>query len=132
LSMSTRKYTERQIVEWCIEHFPPINSDSENVELESKLRDVLIGGSLFFDKYPISTNRTLHNLKPENRYRRYFTNRAELDSLGFENFEYLCACGGRRYTNEFIYTTLLREYVDDAVVSASTQLLGEQHNGEPT
>ncbi|MDA7712493.1 hypothetical protein N8828_00640 [bacterium] len=121
--MSTRKYSEEHIKEWCNAHYPSIDSASDDVELEEKLKQVLIEGSCLFDKYPTQTNRTLHNLRSVNRYTRYFTNRAKVESLGYDNFKFLCSIGGSRYTNEYIYTTLLRKHVSEAIIAESEKLL---------
>ena len=121
--MSTRKYSEEHIKEWCYAHYPSIDSASDDVELEEKLKQVLIEGSCLFDKYPTQTNRTLHNLRSVNRYTRYFTNRAKVESLGYDNFKFLCSIGGSRYTNEYIYTTLLRKHVSEAIIAESEKLL---------
>jgi len=121
--MKNRKYTEEHLKEWSEEHFPQVDNTSDDVELEKKLRTVLIEGSAYFDKYPTPTNRTLHNLLPQNKYRRYFTNRAKIEFLGYENFHYLCENGGSKYTNEYIFTTLLREHVSEAIITESEKLL---------
>ena len=65
--MSNRKYTEEHIREWSEEHFPLVDTASDNADMETHLRNVLIEGSTYFDKYPIAANRTLHKLKPINR-----------------------------------------------------------------
>ena len=121
--MKNRKYTEEHLKEWSEEHFPQVDNTSDDVELEKKLRRVLIEGSAYFDKYPTPTNRTLHNLLPQNKYRRYFTNRAKIVFLGYENFHYLCENGGSKYTNEYQYVTLLSDFVSDEVVEESKRLL---------
>jgi hypothetical protein len=121
--MSNRKYTEEHIREWSEEHFPLVDTASDNADMETHLRNVLIEGSTYFDKYPIAANRTLHKLKPINRYRRYFTNRSKAEYLGFENFHYLCDSGGSKYTNEYQFATLLCDYVSDEVVGKSVKLL---------
>jgi len=123
INMSNRKYTEEQIREWSKEHFPPIDNASDNADMEKHLRNVLIEGSTYFDKYPTAANRTLHKLKPINRYRRYFTNRSKAEYLGFENFHYLCDSGGSKFTNEYQFATLLCDYVSDEVVGKSVKLL---------
>ena len=97
--MENRKYSEEHLKEWCIAHFPNVDEASDDVELERNLRDTIIEGSTYFDKYPTMANKTLHVLKPLNKYRRYFTNRSKVELLGFENFHYLCENGGSRYTN---------------------------------
>ena len=74
-------------------------------------------------KYQTSTNRTLHKLASINKYRRYFTNRAKVEYLGFENFYYLCENSGSRYTNEYQFATALSNFVSDAVVGKSVKLL---------
>ena len=91
--------------------------------MERNLRDAIIEGSTYFDKYPIQENRTLHSLKSLNKYRRYFTNRSKAELLGFENFHYLCENGGSRYTNEYQYATVLSDFVSDEVVGKSVKLL---------
>jgi len=121
--MKNRKYTEEHLKEWSEEHFPQVDNTSDDVELEKKLRTVLIEGSAYFDKYPISTNKTLHKLLPKNKYKRYFANRAKIEFLGYENFHYLCENGGSKYTNEYIFTTLLREHVSEAIITESEKLL---------
>lgn len=121
--MSTRKYSEEHIKEWCYAHYPSIDSASDDVVLEEKLKQVLIDGSRLFDKYPIQTNRTLHKLRSVNRYTRYFTNRAKIELLGFDNFKFLCSIGGSKYTNEYIFTTLLRQHVSEAIIAESEKLL---------
>jgi hypothetical protein len=121
--MNARKYSKEHIADWCKSHYPQVDSASDDVELENKLRRAIIKGSTLFDKYPTSTNRTLHNLRSVDRYTRYFTNRAKTDLLGFDNFKYLCSCDGSEYTNEYIYTTLLRNHVSEEVVKASQKLL---------
>ena len=121
--MSTRKYSEEHIKEWCYAHYPSIDSASDDVVLEEKLKQVLIEGSCLFDKYPIQANRTLHNLLSVNRYTRYFTNRAKIELLGFDNFKFLCSIGGSKYTNEYIFTTLLRQHVSEAIIAECEKLL---------
>jgi len=121
--MSTRKYSEEHIKEWCYAHYPSIDSASDDVVLEEKLKQVLIEGSCQFDKYPIQTNRTLHKLRSVNRYTRYFTNRAKIELLGFDNFKFLCSIGGSIYTNEYIFTTLLRQHVSEAIIAECEKLL---------
>jgi hypothetical protein len=121
--MSNRKYTEEHIREWSEEHFPLVDTASDNADMEKHLRNVLIEGSTYFDKYPTAANRTLHKLKPINRYRRYFTNRSKAEYLGFENFHYLCDSGGSKFTNEYQFATLLCDYVSDEVVGKSVKLL---------
>ena len=121
--MDTRKYSENHIKEWCEAHYPQVDSSSDDSVLENKLRQLIIEGSALFDKYPLQANRTLHNLRSVNRYTRYFTNRAKLKLLGFDNFKHLCSIGGGKYTNEYIFTTLLRKHVNEAVVTASQKLL---------
>ena len=121
--MSTRKYSEEHIKEWCNAHYPSIDSESDDVALEEKLKQVLIEGSCLFDKYPTQTNRTLHKLRSVNRYTRYFTNRAKIELLGFDNFKFLCSIGGSKYTNEYIFTTLLRQHVSEAIIAECEKLL---------
>ena len=123
MSMENREYSEEHLMEWCSNHFPSIDETSDDVELEKNLKDVLIVGSTYFDKYPVSTNRTLHSLKPKNKYLRYFTNRAKIETLGYENFHYLCESGGSRFCNEYQYATVLSDYVSDEVVGRSVKLL---------
>ena len=121
--MSTRKYSKTHIREWCETHFPQVDKTSDNVVLEQRLRKKVIEGSTFFDKYPISTNRTLHCLRPKNKYVRYFTNRAKVEHLGFENFYFLCLNGGCKYTNEYQYATVLSDFVHNDVFTESQRLL---------
>ena len=121
--MSNRKYTAEHLKEWCLAHFPNVDEASDDVELENNLRNAIIEGSMYFDKYPTSTNRTLHKLASINKYRRYFTNRAKVEYLGFENFHYLCENTGSRYTNEYQYATVLSDFVSDEVVGKSVKLL---------
>jgi hypothetical protein len=121
--MSARKYSEEHIKEWCYAHYPTIDSASDDVVLEETLKQVLIDGSCLFDKYPIQTNRTLHKLRSVNRYTRHFTNRAKIELLGFDNFKYLCSIGGSKYTNEYIFTTLLRQHVSEAIIAECEKLL---------
>lgn len=121
--MSTRKYSEEHIKEWCLAHYPSIDSASDDVVLEEKLKQVLIDGSCLFDKYPIQTNRTLHKLRSVNRYTRYFTNRAKIELLGFDNFKFLCSIGGSEYTNEYVFTSLLSKHVNEAIIAESEKLL---------
>ena len=123
--MENRQYSEEHLKEWCEEHFPLVDNSSDDVELEKHLRATLVEGSTYFDKYAVPTNRTLHNLNPTNRYRRYFTNRAKAELLGYENFHYLCDNGGSKYTNEYQYATLLSDFVSDEVVGKSVKLLKE-------
>ena len=102
-------------------------SDRINTRVAKSLNandnDAIIEGSTYFDKYPIQANRTLHLLKSQNKYRRYFTNRGKVELLGFENFHYLCENGGSRYTNEYQYATVLSDFVSDEVVGKSVKLL---------
>ena len=121
--MENRKYSAEHIKEWCNDHYPQVDETSDNVELEHHFRNVIIEGSMYFDKYPLSTNRTLFHLKPKNRYKRYFTNRAKADALGADNFHFLCSNGGSKYTNEYQYATLLCDEVKDEVVGKSVKLL---------
>ena len=121
--MENRKYSEEHLKEWCLAHFPNVDEASDDVELERNLRDAIIEGSTYFDKYPIQANRTLHSLKSQNKYRRYFTNRSKAELLGFENFHYLCENGGSRYTNEYQFATVLSDFVSDEVVGKSVKLL---------
>lgn len=121
--MNERKYSTEHISEWCEAHYPKVDSASDDVKLEQMLRQAIIKGSTAFDKYPTSTNRTLHVLRSVNRYTRYFTNRAKVELLGFDNFKYLCSVGASDCTNEYIYTTLLRNHVSEDVIAASNKLL---------
>lgn len=123
MCMTNRKHSSEHLKEWCVSHFPSVDAASDDVDLEHNLRSAIIEGSGYFDRYPLQANRTLHCLKPINRYRRYFTNRGKVEMLGFENFHYLCDNGGSRYTNEYQYATVLSEYVSDAVVGKSVKLL---------
>ena len=111
------------MTEWCEAHFPNVDEESDDVELERNLRDAIIEGSTYFDKYPTQANRTLHKLASINKYRRYFTNRSKVELLGFENFHYLCENGGSRYTNEYQFATVLSEFVSNEVVGKSVKLL---------
>lgn len=121
--MTDRKYSKEHLKEWCLEHFPQVDKSSDDVMLEEHLKLAIIGGSLYFDRYPTSANRTLHSIKPKNRYVRYFTNRAKADYLGFENFHMLCNDDGSKYTNEYQYATVLSDKVSDEVVGKSVKLL---------
>jgi hypothetical protein len=121
--MENRKYTSDHLKAWCLAHFPSVDTASDDVELERHLRNAIIEGSGYFDRYPTAANRTLHKLKPINKYRRYFTNRASVEKLGFVNFHYLCDNDGSRYTNEYQYATVLSDFVSDAVVGKSVKLL---------
>ena len=121
--MENRKYSEEHLKEWCLAHFPNVDEASDDFELERNLRDAIIEGSTYFDKYPTMANKTLHVLLPLNKYRRYFTNRSKVELLGFENFHYLCENGGSRYTNEYQYATVLSDFVSDEVVGKSVKLL---------
>ena len=121
--MVNRKYSAEHLTEWCLAHFPNVDEASDDVEMEHHLRNIIIEGSGYFDRYPTAANRTLHVLKPINKYRRYFTNRAKVGMLGFGNFHYLCDNGGSRYTNEYQYATILSDFVNDAVVGRSVKLL---------
>lgn len=118
-----RKYSEQLLREWSANHFPDIDTASDDAILERHLRHILVEGSTFFDRYPLSTNRTLHTLKPYNKYRRYFTNKAKVEFLGHEKFHFLCQNGGSKYTNEYQFVTLLSDFVSDAVVGKSVKLL---------
>ena len=121
--MENRKYSAEHLKEWCLAHFPNVDEASDDVELERNLRNAIIEGSMFFDKYPISANRTLHLLKPINKFRRYFTNRGKVEMLGFGNFHFLCENSGSKYTNEYQFATVLSDFVSDAVVGKSVKLL---------
>ena len=123
--MENRRYSEELIRDWCREHFPDVEQTSADIVLEGQLKDILVEGSTYFDRYPVPANRTLHNLKPKDRYTRYFLNRASVDSIGFENFHYLCNNGGGRYTNEYQYATVLRKLVDEEVFVRSVELLNK-------
>ena len=121
--MANRKYTAEHLKEWCLAHFPSVDEASDDVELERNLRNAIIEGSTYFDKYPTQANRTLHKLASIKKYRRYFTNRSKAELLGFENFHYLCENGGSRYTNEYQFATVLSDFVSDEVVGKSFKLL---------
>jgi hypothetical protein len=90
---------------------------------------MIIEGSTYFDRLPVAANRTLHKLKPKDKYVRYFTNRARIENLGFENFHYLCSKGGSKYTNEYQYATILIALVSDEVAGKSMKLLSQYDIG---
>ena len=94
--MSNRKYTAEHWKEWCLVQFPNVDEASDDIELENNLRNAIIEGSIYFDKYPIGTNCTLHKLASINKHKRYFTNRAKTEHSGFENFHYLCENSGSK------------------------------------
>ena len=48
--MENRKYSEEDLKEWCLAHFPNVDEASGDVELERNLRDAIIEGSTYFDK----------------------------------------------------------------------------------
>ena len=115
---------------WADEHFPPVDEAADDVELEQKLRTVCMKGARYIDGLAISTNKTLHVLKPPNKYVRYFTNRADLEKIGGEKFELIASNGGVEYTNEYQYATLLKGHVDKEVVKRSVELV-RQYTRDP-
>jgi hypothetical protein len=127
--MKDRRYSEEEIRDWCGNHFPPIDTSSTNPSLEATLKAMIIEGSTYFDRLPVAANRTLHKLKPKDKYVRYFTNRARIENLGFENFHYLCSKGGSKYTNEYQYATILIALVSDEVAGKSMKLLSQYDIG---
>ena len=116
---------------WADKHFPPVDEAADDFELEQKLRTVCMKGARYIEKYATSTNRTLHTLKPPNKYVRYFTNRANLESIGGEKFELIAGNGGVEYTNEYQFSTLLKDQVDEEVVKKSIELV-LQYTKKPT
>jgi hypothetical protein len=104
-------------------HFPQVAVSSDDVQLERYLRACCVLGSAFNTSYPIAANKTFHRLIEKNRYRRYFTNRAKLDKIGGEKFVGMAELGGVYYTNEYMFSTVLRTYVEAAVAEACDKLM---------
>lgn len=121
--MARRTRTPFECLVWAEQHFPRVATSSDSVELEMHLRSCCILGSAFNPSYPISSNQTFHRLKETNRYRRYFTNRAKLDKIGGEKFVGMAERGGVFYTNEYMFSTILRSYVKAAVAEACDTLV---------
>jgi len=108
---------------WADEKFPLVDEAADDVELEQKLRTACIKGARFVDQLANGTQRILNRLNPPNKYVRYFTNRANLESIGGKKFELIASNGGVEYTDEYQYATLLRDQVDEEVVKKSVELV---------
>lgn len=105
--------TPFECIVWAEAHYPQCSTASDSYELELYLRAACVLGSAFNDRYPVSVNHILHRMKDKDRYLRYFTNRAKVNMIGTQKFVGMAERGGVRYTNEFMYTTFLRERVDE-------------------
>ena len=121
--MARRTRTPFECITWAEQHFPQVSQSSDNVELEMYLRSSCVLGSAFNSSYPVSANKTFHRLKETNRYRLYFTNCAELDKIGGEKFLGMAERGGIYYTNEYMFSTVLRTYVKVAVAEGCDKLV---------
>lgn len=121
--MAHRTRTPFECIVWAEKHYPPCTAQSDNYELELYLRAACVLGSAFNDKYPTSVNHILHCMNDKDKYLRYFTNRAKLDMIGTEKFVGMAERGGVKYTNEFMYTAILRERVDKNVAIACDDLV---------
>jgi len=116
-----KKYTMFEKESWADLHFPPVDEAADDVELEQKLRTVCIKGARYIEKYATSTNLHLKRFKTPNRYLKYFTNLADIESVGSDKFKLIATNGGVEYTNEYQYSTLLKGHVDEAVVQKSIE-----------
>ena len=121
--MARRTRTPIECLVWAEQHFPQPSQSSDSEELERYLRACCVLGSAFNPSYPISANKTFHRLKETNRFRRYFTNRAKLDKIGGEKFISMAECGGVYYTNEYMFSTVLRPYVKADVAEGCDKLI---------
>lgn len=121
--MARRTRTPFECITWAEVHFPQVTVASDDVQLERYLRACCVLGSAFNSSYPVGTNKTFHRLKETNRYRRYFTNRAKLDKIGGDKFVNMSERGGVYYTNEYMFSTILRTYVKAAVAEACDKLV---------
>lgn len=121
--MARRTRTPFECITWAEVHFPQVSTTSDDVQLERYLRACCVLCSAFNPTYPISANKTFHRLKEANRYRRYFTNRAKLDKVGGDKFMSMAEGGGVYYTNEYMFSTVLRAYVKVAVAEACDKLV---------
>ena len=121
--MARRTRTPFECLVWAEQHFPQPSQSSDSVELEMYLRACCVLGSAFNTSYPIAANKTFHRLIEKNRYRRYFTNRAKLDKVGGEKFTNMAARDGVCYTNEYMFSTVLRPYVKAAVAEVCDKLV---------
>jgi len=108
---------------WADEHFLPVDEAADDVELEQKLRSVCVKGAGYIDRLATSTNFHLHHFTNPNRYLKYFTNAAKVEKVGGEKFELIARNGGVEYTNEYQYTTLLKDQVDAEVVKKSVEFV---------
>ncbi|MBO6898133.1 MAG: hypothetical protein JJ868_12240 [Shimia sp.] len=115
--------TQLECIIWAEAHYPQCSDTSKNYELELYLRAACVLGAAFNDKYPVSVNKILHRMNDKDRYLRYFTNRAKLDMIGTQKFLGMAERGGVKYTNEFMYTSNLRERVDKNVAAACDDLV---------
>ena len=116
-------YTMFEKESWADEHFLPVDEAADDAELEQRLRTVCVKGARYINRLATSTNKTMHSIKPPNRYLRYFMNRAKLDMVGGEKFEMIARSGGVEYTNEYQFATLLKDRVDEEVVKKSIELV---------
>ena len=123
--MARRTRTPFECIVWAEKHYPPCSTQSDRYELELYLRASCVLGSGFNEHYPTSVNKILHRMNDGNKYLRYFINRARLDKIGGDKFVGMAERGGVRYTNEFMYTTILRDSVKSEVVEACFKLVRE-------
>ncbi|SDU21717.1 hypothetical protein SAMN05216296_2459 [Pseudomonas pohangensis] len=116
-------YSEDDKERWAEEHFLPIDNSADNVALEIRLRSTCVKGSRYVDRLASSTNFHLHRIKNPNRYFTYFVNAATIPKLGTQKFRMIAENNGVRYTNEYLFATLLRQHVSSDVVEFSEILI---------
>lgn len=115
--------TPFECIVWAEKHYPQCSAASDSYELELYLRAACVLGSAFNDKYPTGVNQIFIRMKDKDRYLKYFTNRAKLDMIGTQKFVDMAQRGGVKYTNEFMYTSILRGRVDKDVTVACDALV---------
>ena len=121
--MARRTRTPFECIVWAEKHYPPCSTQSKNYELELYLRASCVLGAGFNEHYPVSVNHIFHRMNDESRYFRYFTKRAELDAIGTAKFLGMAERGGVRYTNEYMYTTILRPHIKAIVAEECDKLV---------
>lgn len=122
--MARRTRTPFECIIWAEKMFLPCSKKVKNYELELYLRSVCVLGAAFNDGYPNSTNRAIKNTKvTESRYLHYFLKRAKLSKIGSDKFHSMAERGGLNYTNEYIYTTILRPHIKAIVAEECDKLV---------
>jgi hypothetical protein len=101
---------------WAERMYRAVDSDCDNIILETHLRKVCVEGTAVRQKYGVSLCRSLANIKTPNRYLRYFLLRAkDKKGVGGEVFSELVAKGGYQYTNEYQFLAYIPHLVTEEV-----------------